>query len=190
MKLLFDNFDILAESPGGVQKLRKMILQLAVQGKLVPQNSEEEPANNLLEDIAKERKILELSKKTKKLGPIEPVEKNLPVPNGWAVVRFGRIVYNRDGERIPLSKEVRASRGGKYNYYGASGIIDNINDFIFSKDLLLIGEDGANLINRSTPIAFIAHGKYWVNNHAHVLDGYSFDLLKYLSDNRGSFKIY
>ena len=57
-----------------------------------------------------------------------------------------------------------------YDYYGASGVIDKVDKYLFDKDLLLIGEDGANLINRSTPIAFIAKGKYWVNNHAHVLD--------------------
>ena len=67
-----------------------------------------------------------------------------------------------------------------YDYYGASGVIDKIDDFLFDKSLLLIGEDGANLINRSTPIAFIARGKYWVNNHAHVLDGISEDYLRYL----------
>lgn len=57
-----------------------------------------------------------------------------------------------------------------YDYYGASGVIDKVDNYLFDKDLLLIGEDGANLINRSTPIAFIARGKFWVNNHAHVID--------------------
>ena len=55
-----------------------------------------------------------------------------------------------------------------------------VNNFLFDTDLLLIGEDGANLINRSTPIAFIACGKYWVNNHAHVIDAVHFDMLLYL----------
>ena len=67
-----------------------------------------------------------------------------------------------------------------YDYYGASGVIDKVDNYLFDKPLLLIGEDGANLINRSTPIAFIAHGKYWVNNHAHVLDGLSEDFLHYV----------
>jgi len=67
-----------------------------------------------------------------------------------------------------------------YDYYGASGVIDKVDRFIFDKPLLLIGEDGANLINRSTPIAFIARGKYWVNNHAHVLDFINEDLMKYV----------
>src|SRR5262249_29155559 len=74
----------------------------------------------------------------------------------------------------------RAGRAKIYDYYVASGIIEKINDYLFDKPLLLIGEDGANLINRSTPIAFIARGKYWVNNHAHVLDGISEDFLRYI----------
>lgn len=74
-----------------------------------------------------------------------------------------------DGRRVPLSDFERQSRQGRYPYYGASGVIDHIDDYIFDEPLLLLSEDGANLINRSTPIAFIATGKYWVNNHAHVL---------------------
>jgi type I restriction enzyme S subunit len=56
-----------------------------------------------------------------------------------------------------------------YPYYGASGIIDYVEDYIFDEALILIGEDGANLLSRSTPLAFEAQGKYWVNNHAHIL---------------------
>jgi len=89
-------------------------------------------------------------------------------------------MVNRDGERIPVSKDERATTAKTYDYYGASGAIDQIDHFLFDKPLLLIGEDGANLINRSTPIAFIARGKYWVNNHAHVLDGISEDFLRFI----------
>ena len=79
-------------------------------------------------------------------------------------------MYNRDSERIPLSVAKRSKLTKIYDYYGASGVIDKVDKYLFNKDLLLIGEDGANLINRSKPIAYIATGKYWVNNHAHVLD--------------------
>jgi len=58
---------------------------------------------------------------------------------------------------------------GKYPYYGASGIIDYVNDYLFDDDLILLGEDGANILTRSTPLAFLVSGKVWVNNHAHVL---------------------
>lgn len=82
---------------------------------------------------------------------------------------LGDIVEFLDGQRIPLSKPERENRHGSYPYYGASGIIDSVDGFLFEEPLLLLSEDGANLINRSTPIAFIARGQYWVNNHAHVL---------------------
>lgn len=58
---------------------------------------------------------------------------------------------------------------GEIPYYGASGIVDYVEGFIFDDDILLISEDGANLLARSTPIAFPVQGKCWVNNHAHVL---------------------
>ena len=80
-----------------------------------------------------------------------------------------------------MSVADRERRAKIYDYYGASGVIDAIDDYLFDKPLLLIGEDGANLLNRSTPIAFIARGKYWVNNHAHVLDGISETYLEYVA---------
>ena len=80
-----------------------------------------------------------------------------------------RFLVSLDGRRVPLSSEERSYRGGEFPYYGASGIIDSIDAFLFDEDLVLVSEDGANLLNRSTPIAFVATGKYWVNNHAHSL---------------------
>ncbi len=79
------------------------------------------------------------------------------------------IVEFLDGRRKPIESAERSQRRGQYPYYGASGIIDYIDDYIFDEPLLLLGEDGANIINRSSPLCFIATGKYWVNNHAHVL---------------------
>jgi len=102
------------------------------------------------------------------------------IPATWRWVRFGDVTLNRDAERIPLSKDQRSHLSKNFDYYGASGIIDKVDKYLFDKPLLLVGEDGANLLARSTPIAFIASGKYWVNNHAHVIDTIDFDLLKYL----------
>ena len=110
---------------------------------------------------------------------LEP-EAEFVLPENWVWVRFGQIMINRDGERIPVSKEERMKRAKTFDYYGASGVIDKIDDYLFDKPLLLIGEDGANLLNRSTPIAFMARGKYWVNNHAHVLDGICEDFLRFI----------
>ena len=90
----------------------------------------------------------------------------------WGSLAFGSVTENFDAKRVPLSKKQRASMGRKYDYYGASGVIDKVEDYLFEGRHLLIGEDGANLVTRSKPIAFIADGRYWVNNHAHVLRAY------------------
>ena len=74
---------------------------------------------------------------------------------------------NLDSKRKPVTKSVRTN--GEYPYYGASGIVDYVEEYIFNEPLLLISEDGANLITRNTPIAFSVDGKIWVNNHAHIL---------------------
>ena len=86
---------------------------------------------------------------------------------GWLTKTLDQISTNLDSRRVPITKGVR--EGGEYPYYGASGIVDYVADYIFEEDTLLISEDGANLLARSTPIAFPASGKYWVNNHAHIL---------------------
>jgi type I restriction enzyme, S subunit len=86
---------------------------------------------------------------------------------GWIVKKLGNICENLDNKREPVTKRDRDK--GHYPYYGASGIVDYVNDFIFDEDLLLVSEDGANLLARTYPIAFSIKGKVWVNNHAHVL---------------------
>ena len=90
-------------------------------------------------------------------------------PKGWPRVEFGELVENQDSLRVPVKLSDRDGKKGEYPYYGASGIIDWVDEYLFDGDRLLIGEDGANLVARATPVAYIARGKYWVNNHAHVL---------------------
>ena len=116
-------------------------------------------------------------------GEVKCIDEEIPfeIPKGWEWERFGNIMINKDSERVPLSVAQRQQLKKTYDYYGASGVIDKVDKYLFDKDLLLIGEDGANLINRSTPIAFIAKGKYWVNNHAHVLDVCSGMALSYVA---------
>lgn len=180
---LYAHFDDLFITEDSIDQLKQTILQLAVMGKLVPQNPNDEPASELLKKIAKERERLVEERKLGKQGIIDKIqdsERPHQLPQGWIFARFGEIVFNRDAERIPLSVDERSTRKGEFDYYGASGVIDNIDAYLFDKPLLLIGEDGANLINRTTPIAFMARGKYWVNNHAHVIDGLSEDLLLYV----------
>lgn len=98
----------------------------------------------------------------------------------WEEKKLSEITENQDSKRIPLSKSQRDNMNRIYDYYGASGIIDKVDDYIFEGKKLLIGEDGANLVTRSKNIAFIADGKYWVNNHAHILDVKDTVLLMYL----------
>ena len=92
---------------------------------------------------------------------------HIPINPNWPLVELGGIAENLDSRRVPITKGDRSS--GSIPYFGASGIVDHVADFIFDEDILLISEDGANLIARSTPIAFSVSGKCWVNNHAHVL---------------------
>ena len=186
------------------EQLKNSILQEAIEGRLVPQNPSDEPAAVLLQRIREEKARLVKEKKIKKdknestiyrnadghwmerfedkKRPEVCIDEEVPfeIPKGWEWCRFGNLLINRDSERIPLSVSQREKLTKTYDYYGASGVIDKVDKYLFDKDLLLIGEDGANLINRSTPIAFIARGKYWVNNHAHVLDSTEPFLLIYV----------
>ena len=86
---------------------------------------------------------------------------------GWQEKTLPDISENLDSIRVPVTKKNRST--GIYPYYGASGIVDYVDDYLFDEDLLCISEDGANLIMRTYPIAFPIKGKVWVNNHAHVL---------------------
>jgi type I restriction enzyme S subunit len=173
----------LTTTPAQIKQLRQTILNLAVRGKLVEQDPEDEPAEELLAWIAADRKLLSSAKSRNQSAFIQPLPieaQQYSLPCNWVWVRFGDIMYSRDGERVPVSKDERRRLAKKYDYYGASGVIDKIDGYLFDKPLLLIGEDGANLLNRSTPIAFIARGQYWVNNHAHVLDGISEEFLRFM----------
>ncbi|MCF6439868.1 restriction endonuclease subunit S [Pseudoalteromonas luteoviolacea] len=91
------------------------------------------------------------------------------IPTHWLVGKVKFVTNNLDKSRVPLSADERGKKQGVYPYYGASGIIDHVDEYIFDSTNILFGEDGANLLARSTPIAFLAKGKYWVNNHAHIL---------------------
>lgn len=85
----------------------------------------------------------------------------------WQIKKLSDVCENLDSKRVPVTKRDR--KEGKYPYYGASGIVDYTNEYIFDENLLLVSEDGANLLARTYPIAFSISGKTWVNNHAHVL---------------------
>ena len=184
--------------------LREKVLDLAIRGKLVPQDPNDEPASVLLERIRaqKQQMVKDGKLKAKDIkddsiifvgednlhyekfanGTIKCIEDEIPfeLPEGWAWVRFGTFTINRDSERKPVSSSSRKNVEKKYDYYGASGKIDKIDNYLFDEKLLLIGEDGANLVTRNKPIAFFADGQYWVNNHAHCIDATDKRFLNYL----------
>ncbi len=135
--------------------------------------------------ISKKEKLIELLKEertaiinqavTKGLDPNVPMKDSGiewlgEVPEHWEVKKLKHIFNNRNSVRVPLSAEERGKMESKvYDYYGASGVIDQVEDYLFDDENILIGEDGANLLTRSKRLAFIASGKYWVNNHAHII---------------------
>ena len=156
----------------GIQKLRELILELAVRGKLVPQDPEDEPASKLLERIEEEKKRLYKEgkiKKPKKLPEVSEDEKPYEVPEGWVWARLVELFEIQDSYRIPLNKKERNKREGKYPYYGANGQIGTIDDYIFEGRRILIAEDGGFFSDPIRGVAYIAEGRFWVNNHAHVL---------------------
>jgi type I restriction enzyme S subunit len=87
----------------------------------------------------------------------------------WPIEKLGDLTINLDTKRKPVKEADR--KPGPYPYYGASGIVDYVDGYIFDGEHLLIAEDGENLRTRQTPIAFRACGKFWVNNHAHIVVG-------------------
>jgi len=109
-------------------------------------------AREVIKNLQRERRYF--GEELRKLDDVEWVE-------------LGNVCENLDSMRKPVTKLGRTN--GQYPYYGASGIVDYVKDFIFDGDYLLISEDGANLLARSTPIAFSITGRVWVNNHAHIL---------------------
>lgn len=129
----------------------------------------------LLEKLAEQRVALISHAVTKGLNPnVKLKESGISwvkyIPTHWNMVPVRYLFEFKNNQRIPVSAEDRGKMADKiYPYYGASGIIDYVEDYIFDEDLLLVAEDGANLLSRSTPLAFKASGKYWVNNHAHII---------------------
>ncbi len=177
---------------GIIERLRKSILQEAIQGKLVSQDPNDEPAIALLERIRAEKQKLLKEGKLKKKDVIESVifkgddnkyyenvngkmldiseEVPFDIPDTWCWCRVGDIVNILDSYRKPVSKGDRES--GKYPYYGANGILDYVNSYLFDGDYILIGEDGSVLTKGGNPVVNRARGKIWVNNHAHIMASY------------------
>jgi len=167
--MLLSNLNLLATAPSGVARLRELILTLAVQGKLVPQDPSDEPASELLKKIRAEKDRLIAKGKIKRDKPLAEIaeeEKPFELPHGWEWVRLGEVTEILDSLRKPVTKEDRLP--GPYPYYGASGIVDYVSAYLFDEPLVLVGEDGAKW-GAGDKTAFTITGRTWVNNHAHVL---------------------
>ena len=148
----------------------------------IPKKKEQVEIANLLDKVFR---VLEKRKKELKL--LDELIKSRfvelfgdPVTNSmrWKVQRFDTLCENLDSRRKPITASER--KAGIYPYYGASGIVDYVEGYLFDEDILLVSEDGANLLMRSTPIAFSVSGKVWVNNHAHVVRFEKMSMQKYI----------
>ena len=93
------------------------------------------------------------------------------IPEGWLASKLGNVIQIHDSKRIPLNSRQRADRHGPYPYYGAAGIMDYVDDFLFDGIYVLTGEDGSVVDDCDHPIVQYVWGQFWVNNHAHVLRG-------------------
>lgn len=120
---------------------------------------------------------------TKGLNPDAPMKDSGvdwigEIPEHWELMQYRHLFYNLDKLRQPISADQRSRNNPQYDYYGASGVIDKIDYYNVEDKVLLIGEDGANLLLRNLPLIYKAEGKFWVNNHAHILkpirDDYDF----------------
>ena len=141
MKFLFEHFDILAQAPGGVKKLREMILQFAVQGKLVKQDPNDEPASVLLEKIKEEKERLVKEGKIKRQKPLAPIKEDeipLELPKGWMWTRLGTILYITSGKNL-TTKQMQE---GEIPVYGGNGITGYHNAYNVKEKTLVIGRVG------------------------------------------------
>jgi type I restriction enzyme M protein len=116
----------------------------------------------IVDEIAAHQRIIDGARQV-----IEGWKPDIEIDEDWETVELENLCENLDSQRKPVTKSDRVQ--GQYPYYGASGIVDYVEDYIFDGKYLLVSEDGANLLARSTPIAFSVEGKVWVNNHAHIL---------------------
>ena len=136
------------------------------------------------EAIAQQQKMIDLLNERKQIIINNAVTKGLDpnvkmkpsgidwigdIPEHWELKPYRYLFYNLDYLRMPITADQRSRNNPQYDYYGASGVIDKIDYFNVNDKVLLIGEDGANLLLRNLPLIYKAEGKFWVNNHAHIL---------------------
>lgn len=158
----------------------------------IPSIKEQEAIANYLdaatskidEAIAQQQKMIDLLNERKQIIINNAVTKGLDpnvkmkpsgidwigdIPEHWQLIPYRYLFYNLDYLRMPITADQRSRNNPQYDYYGASGVIDKIDHYNVEDKVLLIGEDGANLLLRNLPLIYKANGRFWVNNHAHIL---------------------
>ena len=177
---LLAHYEQIADTPDAIPRLRRFILDLAVRGKLVPQDPNDEPASELLKRIEAEKARLvkaEEIKKQKPMVPVLKVDQPFDLPYGWSATRLATVTVCLDYMRKPINEAERALRiSGKsqsdlFPYFGATQQQGWIDDYIFDEELVLLGEDGVPFFEPLRSKAYLIKGKSWVNNHAHVFRG-------------------
>lgn len=142
-------------------------------------------------DLLNERKQIIINNAvTKGLNPDAPMKDSGvdwigEIPEHWELKQYRHLFHNLDYLRKPITADLRSRNNPLYDYYGASGIIDKIDHFNIEDKVLLIAEDGANLLLRNLPLIYKAEGRFWVNNHAHILKPIKddYDFLAYVMES-------
>jgi type I restriction enzyme S subunit len=169
----------ISEAPDAIPRMRRFILDLAVRGKLVEQDPEDEPAGELLYRIQQQKERMALSGEIKKpkedISVFSAAQSQSPqLPQGWSLCRLDETSICLDYKRKPVNGAERQKRiEGKlqeqlFPYFGATQQQGWIDDYLFDDELVLLGEDGVPFFDALRPKAYIISGKTWVNNHAHV----------------------
>jgi type I restriction enzyme S subunit len=168
-----ENFELFTDAPNGVQKLRELILQLAVQGKLVSQDPDDEPASMLFE------KIRVTNKNLKKSLPEINIGDNLyELPKLWKYVRLGDILTLEYGKNLPKSKR---NQNGKYPVYGSNGIVGYHDKFLIDKTAIIVGRKGsAGALNICSGPSWTTDVSYFINPPNGINLNFAFILLKSL----------
>jgi type I restriction enzyme S subunit len=177
IETFFEKFDEFIGVPNAVPRMRRFILDLAVTGKLVIQDPNDESAAELLKQVQAEKTRLVKAGEIRNQAALPPVIKgaiSFPLPPGWAATQLGDVAACLDYMREPINGTERDLRiTGKdqsalFPYYGATQQQGWIDDYIFDEELVLLGEDGVPFFDDLRAKAYLISGKSWVNNHAHV----------------------
>ena len=152
-------------------QLKRNILYSAIQGKITAQLFTDGSGCDVLFMNKKAIERLSHAQRSKVGKGCKEISKDevyFDIPANWSWERFGNLVVNFDSQRKPVTKSDRKTTNGTYAYYGATGEIDRVDDYLFDGEYLMIGEDGGNFfVERDN--SFIANGKFWANNHVHVV---------------------